>query len=189
MKPQHLIAAILFALFSPAHAEQDSPLEILIVTSTRTAQPLRQSLSHSTVITERDIQFSQAADVPSLLKNLAGIELYQSGGIGKQSSLFLRGTESDHVLILLDGVRINSATTGTTAIDQLMLDQIERIEVVRGNVSSLYGSEAIGGVIQIFTKRGKGEPGLNVSGGVGSHNTQRLAGGFGGEAGGAWTAG
>ena len=179
-----ILVVILCAVTSLAFAtEENGPLEILIVTGTRTAQPLKQSLSNVTVITQQDIQASQAVDVPSVLKNLAGVEYYQSGGVGKLSNLFLRGTESDHVLILLDGVRINSATAGTTAIDQLMLDQVERIEVVRGNVSSLYGSEAIGGVIQIFTKRGKGAPAFNVSGGVGSHNTQRLSAGFGGTTG------
>ncbi len=184
MKLQKTLAAILCAATSLACAtEENTPLELLIVTGTRIEQPLKQALSHSTVITQKDIQDSQAVDVPSLLKNLAGVEFDQSGGIGKVSGLGLRGTKSSHVLVLLDGVRINSATAGTTAIDQLMLDQIERIEVVRGNVSSLYGSDAIGGVIQIFTKRGKGEPAFNVSNGVGSHNTQRLAAGFGGEAG------
>jgi len=74
---------------------------------------------------------------------------------------------------LLDGVRINSATSGITSLENLMLDQIERIEVVRGNVSSLYGSEAIGGVVQIFTRRGRGAPSFNASAGAGSHGTQR----------------
>lgn len=158
-----------------------TPMELVIETPTRFAQPLDRSLLHATVISQQDIQNSQAVDVPSVLKNLAGVELYQSGGVGQQSSLFLRGTNSSHVLVLLDGVRINSATAGTTELDQLMLDQVDHIEVVRGNTSSLYGSEAIGGVIQIFTKRGKGEPAFNVSGGVGSHDTQRVAAGFGGE--------
>ncbi len=180
MKQQKLLAAILCAVTPLAYAATDA-LDEIVVTATRIAQPLKQSLIHTTVINQKDIQDSQAVDVPSVLKNLAGVEFYQSGGVGQQSSLFLRGTNSSHVLVLLDGVRINSATTGATAIDQLMLDQIERIEVVRGNVSSLYGSEAIGGVIQIFTKRGKGEPAFNASGGMGSHNTQRMAAGFGGE--------
>lgn len=182
MKQQKILAAILCAVTPLACAAADT-LDEIVVTATRVAQPLKQSLNSTTVITQQDIQASQAVDVPSMLKNLAGVEFYQSGGIGQQSSLFLRGTNSSHVLVLLDGVRINSATTGATAIDQLMLDQVERIEVVRGNVSSLYGSEAIGGVIQIFTKHGRGEPAFNASGGIGSHNTQRLAAGFGGEAG------
>lgn len=173
-------AALLCAVTPLAYAAADS-LDEMVVTATRTEQALTQTLSHATVISRKDIEDSQATDVPALLKNLAGVEVYQSGGIGKQSSLFLRGTNSSHTLVLLDGVRINSATTGATQIDQLMLDQIERIEVVRGNVSSLYGSEAIGGVIQIFTKRGRGAPSFNGSIGAGSHNTQRAAAAFGGE--------
>lgn len=167
----------------PGYAEE-IPVYIaddVVVTATRSAQPVPQSIAHVSVITQEEIRNSQAVDVPSLLRGLAGVEVYQSGGVGKLSSTFMRGTNSSHVLVLLDGVRINSATAGTTALDQLMLDQIERIEVVRGNVSSLYGSEAIGGVIQIFTKQGRGAAGFNVSAGAGSLNTQRLSAGFGGE--------
>ncbi|MEQ1813066.1 MAG: TonB-dependent receptor [Candidatus Nitrotoga sp.] len=194
-----LLAITLCAAISSTHAQTESapssevdtapqgdnelvvPMKIFIVTGTRIGQPLKQTLSHATVINQQEIQDSQATDVPSLLKNLAGIEFYQSSGIGKQASLFMRGTNSSHVLILLDGVRINSATTGATAIDQLMLDQIERIEVVRGNVSSMYGSEAIGGVIQIFTKRGRGEPAFSASVGAGSKQSRRISTGYGGQ--------
>ena len=183
MKQKLISVALSGAIAFPFSASAESPMELTIVTPTRTPQALDKTIADMTVLSAQEIRNSGAVDVPSLLKNLAGVEFYQSGGIGKQGSLFLRGTNSSHVLVLLDGVRINSATTGTTAIDQLMLDQVDHIEVVRGNVSSLYGSEAIGGVVQIFTKRGKGEPVFNVSGGVGSHNTQRLAAGFGGEAG------
>ena len=183
MKYKNLIAALLCAVTPFAYAETTETLDEVVVTATRVAQPLKQSLSHTTVITQQDIQASQAVDVPSLLKNLAGVEMYQSGGVGKQSSLFMRGTNSSHTLVLLDGVRINSATTGSTAIDQIMLDQVERIEVVRGNVSSVYGSEAIGGVVQIFTKHGKGAPSFNIGGGAGTYSTRKASAGFGGEAG------
>lgn len=183
MKLHYFLAAILCAAPSLAYAaEENTPLEILIVTGTRMSQPLKQALPHSTVITEQDIQASQAVDVPTLLRSLAGVEVVQGGGLGKQSSIFMRGTNSSHVLVLLDGVRINSATTGMTALEHIMLDSIERIEVVRGNVSSLYGSEAIGGVIQLFTKRGRGAPAFNASAGLGSHGTKRLAAGFSGSA-------
>lgn len=183
MKQKQLIAALLCAVTPLAYAEKTGTLDEVVVTATRVTQPLDQSLAHTTVIGQKEIRESQAVDVPSLLKTLAGVEVYQSGGVGKQSSLFMRGTNSSHVLVLLDGVRVGSATTGATAIDQLMLDQVERIEVVRGNVSSLYGSEGIGGVIQIFTRRGKGAPAFNASAGAGTHNTQRASAGFGGEAG------
>lgn len=181
MKLQKLLAAILCAATPLAYAAPDA-LDEIVVTATRLDQPLKQSLSSMTVITAQDIRNSQAPDIPTLMRNVAGVELSQNGGVGKTAGLFLRGTDSTHVLVLLDGVRINSATTGTTALDQLMLDQIERIEVVRGNVSSLYGSEAIGGVVQIFTRRGHGAPAANVSAGIGNQGTQRLSAGFGGVA-------
>jgi len=183
MKQKLAMIALFVATTIPFSAYADAPMEMLIETPARMPQSLDKTISDTTVIDEKTIRDSGVADVPSLLKNLAGMEFYQSGGMGKQGSLFLRGTNSSHVLVLLDGVRINSATTGATAIDQLMLDQVDHIEVVRGNVSSLYGSEAIGGVVQIFTKRGKGKPAFNASGGFGSHNTQRLAAGFGGATG------
>jgi vitamin B12 transporter len=176
-----IFAAVLCAVPSiVVHAAADERLAELVVTATRLEQPLNQSLSSTTVITGQDIHASQAPDVPTILRSVAGVEIDQGGGIGKTAGLFLRGTDSTHALVLVDGVRINSATTGYTAFDQLMLDQIERIEVVRGNVSSVYGSEAIGGVVQIFTKRGRGVPAGNISAGLGSQGTRRLSTGFGG---------
>lgn len=180
MKKNQILAAVLCAVAPLAYAESNAVLDEVVVTATRIPQNLNKSLASTTVITQADIQASQAADVPSILRGVAGVELAQNGGMGKTASLFLRGSNSTQVLVLLDGVRINSATTGTTSIQDLMLDQIERIEIVRGNVSSLYGSEAIGGVVQIFTKRGHGAPHLGLSGGVGSLGTQRASAGFGG---------
>jgi vitamin B12 transporter len=180
MKRKYLFTATLLAITPVAQAATDS-LDEVVVTASRTEQILSQTLAHTSVITRKDIEFSQATDVPTLLKSLAGVEIYQAGGIGKQSSIFMRGTNSSHTLILLDGVRINSASSGATAIDQLMLDQIDRIEVVRGNASSLYGSDAIGGVIQIFTRRGKGEPSFNAQAGTGSYGSRKLNAGFGGK--------
>ncbi|HEU0219344.1 MAG TPA: TonB-dependent receptor [Gallionella sp.] len=175
-----LSAALLSAACTHAYAVTDETLPDVVVTATRTAQPLATSLASVTVISREDIQRSQVVDVATILRGVAGVELSQNGGMGKSSSLFLRGSNSTQVLVLLDGVRINSATLGTTSLESLMLDQIERIEVVRGNVSSLYGSEAIGGVVQIFTKRGKGEPTFNVSGSLGGQSTRRASTGFAG---------
>ncbi len=181
MKPKRLITgALLGALSLPFAAYADTPMELLIVTPTRMPQPLDQTIADTTVLTQQDIRNSGAPDVPTLLRTLPGVEVVQTGGLGSQSSIFMRGTNSNQVLVLLDGVRINSATTGATALEHIMLDNVERIEVVRGNVSSLYGSEAIGGVIQIFTKQGHGAPAVNASVGVGSHDTQRLAAGYSG---------
>jgi len=157
-----------------------TPMQMLIVTPTRIPQPLDQTIADTTVLTQQDIRNSGAPDVPTLLRSLTGVEIVQTGGLGSQSSIFMRGTNSNQVLVLLDGVRINSATTGSTALEHIMLDNVERIEVVRGNVSSLYGSGAIGGVIQIFTKQGHGAPAFNASAGIGTHRTQRVSAGFSG---------
>lgn len=179
MKPKQLLVALLCAATPIAYAADDMLGEI-VVTATRIPQPLKQSLSSTTVITREDIRNSQATDVAAVLQGMAGVEINQSGGLGKTASLHIRGSNATHALILLDGVRIGSATSGVSAIQELMLDQIERIEIVRGNASSLYGSEAIGGAIQIFTKHGHGAPALNVSGGLGSQGVRRLSAGFGG---------
>jgi len=181
MKKYYLFGAFLCALTPLAHAATDVSLDEIVVTATRMDQPLKQTLSSTTVITQEDIKNSQITDVPTILRSVAGVEISQNGGTGKTSSVYLRGSNSTQVLVLLDGVRIGSATTGTTSIDQLMLDQVDHIEIVRGNVSSLYGSDAIGGVIQIFTKHGHGEPVFNASAGAGNLGTQRIAAGFGGK--------
>ncbi|MEO8343124.1 MAG: TonB-dependent receptor plug domain-containing protein, partial [Gallionella sp.] len=181
MKQKLITIALFGAIALPSVAYAESPMELVIVTPARMPQLLDKTIADTTVITEQDIRKSGAPDVPTLLRSLAGVEVVQSGGLGNVSSTFMRGTNSSHVLVLLDGVRINSATTGTTALEHIMLGSIERIEVVRGNVSSLYGSEAIGGVIQLFTRRGRGSPAFNASAGLGSHGTKRLAAGFSGE--------
>ncbi|MDD2776889.1 MAG: TonB-dependent receptor [Gallionella sp.] len=183
MQPK-LISLALFGAFTlPCAAFADTTtLDEVVVTATRTPQSLNKTLSDTTVLNEQAIRQSGAPDVATLLRAVAGVEVAQSGGLGANSSTFMRGTNSSHVLVLLDGVRISSATTGTTALEHLMLDNIARIEVVRGNVSSLYGSEAIGGVIQLFTKQGSGAPAFNASAGFGSHGTQKIAAGFSGAA-------
>lgn len=182
MKQKLIMIALSGAVVFPLASYAETPnLDEIVVTASRIPQPLAQTIAHTTVLNEQEIRKSGAPDVPALLRSLAGLEVAQSGGLGKLSGTFMRGTNSSHVLVLLDGVRINSATSGLTALEHIMLDSVSRIEVVRGNTSSLYGSEAIGGVIQLFTKRGHGAPAFNASGGLGNQNTLRLAAGFSGE--------
>lgn len=150
-----LVAGTLVSCF--ASTLQAADLDRIIVTTTRTAQTEDESLASVSVITRQDIERLQAHSVQDLLRGLTGITLSNSGGAGKITSLHMRGTESDHVLVLLDGIRLGSATSGIAAIQDLPIEQIERIEIVRGPRSSLYGSEAIGGVVQIFTRRGGGD--------------------------------
>ena len=173
--------AILIALLpSFALAQEDA----VVVTASRTQQRLRDAIPHTTVLTEKEIRDSQAVDLPSLLRSEAGFEMAQTGGVGSvPSPLSLRGSTSARTLVLIDGVRIEDAGVSSTALQHIMLDQVERVEIVRGNVSSLYGSNAVGGVIQVFTKRGKGEPAPSASVMAGSRNTSDVHVGYGGEVG------
>jgi vitamin B12 transporter len=167
-----LLAASLLAATMAVHAaesDQTPSLSTVIVTATRTSITTDEALSSVTVITRADIDRLQPASVRDLLVGLPGVAFAQSGGLGQQSSLFLRGTNSTHVLVLIDGVRIGAVGAGLPAFEQIPVDQIERIEIVRGPRSSLYGADAIGGVIQIFTRHGaqdgKLDPSLSLSAG------------------------
>lgn len=144
--------ALLFAT-SSVHAIEDRDRLTIEITGSRTAQTVDESLAPVTVIDRAQIDARPSASVTDLLRSTPGLNIVNNGGKGAQSSIFMRGTESDHTLILLDGVRIGSATTGTAAIQDIPLSQIERIEIIRGPRSSLYGSDAIGGVIQLFTRK------------------------------------
>ncbi len=145
-----------------------SALQPVVVSASRTEQRLQDALPATTLITRADIERAQALDVPTLLRQVAGVEVTQSGPAGTQSSVFLRGAESRHTLVLVDGVPVNNLNFSTATLEHLALSNIERIEIVRGNVSSLYGSAALGGVIQIFTRNGAGASGFNVSAQAGS---------------------
>jgi len=151
----------------------DSPVELepVIVTATRTAHTADETLAAVTVITRQDIERSQAQSVAEVLSGLPGIAIANNGGLGKATAVLLRGTEAGHVLVLVDGIKVGSATLGSLAFENLPLGQIERIEIVRGPRSSLYGSEAIGGVIQIFTRKGGGALTPSFSLGAGSYGT------------------
>ena len=135
-------------------AEQELPS--MLITSARQAEPRAQATAANTVFTRADIERLQARSVPELLRRVPGVQVSSAGGL---PSLSLRGTGTAQTLVLVDGQRIASATSGFARLDYLAIDNIERVEVIRGPRSSLYGADAIGGVIQIFTRRGK--PGIN----------------------------
>jgi vitamin B12 transporter len=135
-------------------AQSTAPaLDPVIVTANRIPQNLADALSDVQIINADDIARSAGASLTDLLRARAGIEISNTGGPGQPSGIFMRGTNSNHVVILLDGVRVNSATAGTTALEHIPLNQIERIEILSGPASSLYGADAIGGVIHIMTNR------------------------------------
>jgi vitamin B12 transporter len=178
--------AALALVFIPGfvHAQQAPEVDGVVVTASRVEQRIRDAIPHTTVLTEKDIRDSQAIDLPALLRTEAGFEAAQTGGVGAVfSPLSLRGSTSARVLVLVDGVRIEDNGVASTALQHIMLDQVERVEVVRGNVSSLYGSNAVGGVIQVFTKRGRGAQAASAKAMAGSRNTSDFQTGYGGEVG------
>lgn len=180
MQRTPLAAALLaaFAVSTHTWANPQLPaaeftLEEIVVTATRTARTADETLAAVSVITRKDIERSQAQSVQEVLAGQAGINITNSGGAGKSTGVFLRGTEDEHVLVLIDGIKVGSATTGKAAFQDIPVDAIERIEIVRGPLSSLYGSEAIGGVIQIFTRKGGGETTPVASFTLGSYGTRQ----------------
>jgi vitamin B12 transporter len=149
----HLLAALAAAASLPAFAEE-SPQDLgpIVVTADRAPVKASETLASVTVITREDIEKSQAPDLLTLLGRQAGIDVARTGGQGQASTVFLRGGNSTHALVLVDGVRVNPATQGAPDFAHLPLAQIERIEIVRGPRAALWGSDAIGGVIQVFTR-------------------------------------
>lgn len=161
-----LPAAVLLAASHPVLAQtQETELEPIVVTANRVARTAEETLTAVTVITRKDIERQQAQSVPELLRGLPGVSFANNGGPGKVTSLYLRGTTDGQTLVMIDGVKIGSATIGSAALQDIPVDQIERIEVVRGPRASLYGSEAIGGVIQVFTRKGATAPAISLSAG------------------------
>lgn len=176
------LAALLPALFAiPAHAQQLAALDTVVVTATRQALRTNEILSDVTVIETDEIRSAgPTATINELLARQPGIEINQKGGMGTDSSVFIRGSNSSHALVLVDGMRMGSTTLGVPAWGFIPLEQVDRIEIIRGSCSSLYGSDAIGGVIQIFTKRGEGPLQAFAEAGFGTWNTKALAAGFSG---------
>ena len=174
-----LVAGLSFLCVAAVPAAEDPPLTINI-TASRAPQSNVDTLASVTVIDRASIERRQARSVPDALRGVPGLGISSNGGRGKATSMFLRGTESDHVLVLVDGIRIGSVTLGQSAFQDIPIDLVERIEVVRGPRSSLYGADAVGGVIQIFTRKGGGPLTPRLSVGGGSHATQDYSAGLSG---------
>jgi vitamin B12 transporter len=170
---------LLFLILFPnlSQAAEPAPANSLppvVVTATRTEVPLNQLTTSVTVITAEDIRERQAELVLEVLRDVPGVEVVQTGSMGNTTSVFIRGSESDQVLVLIDGVEVNSTTLGAYNFANLTTENVERIEVLRGAGGTLYGSQAIGGVINILTKKGQGplEVGVSAQSGNGWTNRQ-----------------
>ena len=147
--------------------------EKTVITPTRTKQLLKNSGSSVSVITQKDIESRKTPLLLDVLRQAPGLEVTRTQGIGGTTSLFIRGASSAQTLVFVDGVRMNSPTTGAFDFANLTTDNIERVEILRGPQSTLYGSEAIGGVINIITKRGAGDTKVALGTEYGTHDTLR----------------
>ena len=164
---------------------KQAAIDPVFVTAARSAQPLAELIADVTTIGPEEIVRAGAQSLAELLARVPGVEIAMNGGPGSTSSVFLRGANRGHTLVLVDGLRIGSSTDGATAFEAIPLDQIDHIEILRGPASSLYGADAIGGVIQIFTRKSEGTLSANASAGYGTHGTGLASGGVSG-GGGSW---
>ncbi|MEI7515140.1 MAG: TonB-dependent receptor [Betaproteobacteria bacterium] len=177
--------AVAVAFFSTSGVAQtadgSTALQQVVVTAMRVEQPLADVLSSLTVISRKDIERSQAQSLADLLQGEAGFEFGRNGGPGAVTSFFLRGQDSINTVMLIDGIRAPVDQIGSLLVIDIPIQQIERIEILRGNASALYGDAAVGGVISITTRSGVGVPKAYGSGTLGARNTRELLLGYAGE--------
>ncbi|WP_341676010.1 TonB-dependent receptor [Niveibacterium sp. SC-1] len=178
MKP---IAAAVLAAFSAvptgafAVTPTETELDPVIVTATRQTERVSETLADVTVVSREEIERAGASTVLQLLARQPGVQTTMNGGPGTNSALYIRGASNAQSLVLIDGQRFGSATAGGASLQNLSLDQIDHIEILRGPASALYGSDAVGGVVQIFTRRGEGPVVFDGFAGIGRYNTQNYS--------------
>jgi vitamin B12 transporter len=183
---RHTAAPLLaFTLVSPAiPAFADPAIDTVVVTAARTPQRADEVIPDTTIISNEEIARAGAGSVADLLRRQRGIEIVRNGGLGASTSVFLRGANSNQVVVLIDGVRIGSSTTGAASWNAIPLSSIDHIEIVYGPLSALYGADAIGGVVQIFTRKSEGAPAFSASAGAGSYGASQVDAGVHGSTGG-----
>jgi vitamin B12 transporter len=168
--PATLLAVAAACACSAAVAQ--TALDPVVVTGTREPEPLARVAGDVVVIDAQRIRDSTADSLEDLLRREAGVQVSRSGGPGQVATVFIRGASASNTVVLIDGVRVGSATVGQVEFESIGLSQIERIEVLRGPASSLYGADAVGGVIQIFTRRGDGEPRVTANAAIGGYGSR-----------------
>ncbi len=178
-------AATCVSVASAQPAPPPALLDPVVVTASRSPQRLDQLIADVTVIGPEEIARAGAQSLADLLQRQPGVQIVTSGGPGSTTGVFLRGANAGQTLVLIDGLRVSSSSSGTTPFEAIPLDQIDHIEILRGPAASLYGSDAIGGVIQVFTRNGGGTFAANASAGYGTYNTSQFAAGASG-GGGPW---
>ena len=175
-----LACASICTMYS-AHSTAQTSLEPVVVIASGVEQPLSKVLPSASVITRADLDRSQAKTLVDALQGEPGFEFGRNGGPGGTTSIFLRGSDSKNIVVMIDGVRSQTDNLGSLQITDIPLSAVERIEILRGNAGALYGESAIGGVINIITKSGKGDPKANANLTYGSRNTSETAIGYSGE--------
>lgn len=180
IRPTLTVLAVAAALPSVTQAaEHEQPT--VVVTATRQVTRINEQLSDVTVLERADLDDAGQSTVAEILSRQPGLEYASNGGPGASSSVYMRGgANARHTVVLIDGMRVGSASLGQFSWSRLPVSQIERIEILRGPASALYGSDAIGGVIQIFTRRGEGPTRANVEAGMGTYGTRSVSAGVAG---------
>ncbi|MGK5081469.1 TonB-dependent receptor domain-containing protein [Janthinobacterium sp. HLX7-2] len=170
------LTSLALAIAAPAAFAQTTPdtFDPIVVTASRYSQHLSEVLSDTQTISAEEIAHSGASSLVDLLQKQRGIEVTRNGGAGSAASVFIRGANSTQNIVLVDGVRIGSSTVGTANWSALPLSSIDHVEIVYGPLSTMYGADAIGGVIQIFTKKGDGAARFSAFAGYGSNNTRQV---------------
>jgi vitamin B12 transporter len=183
--PVRFCASVLAVMAAfPVLAQAQATLKEVVVSATRTAIPLTDVVADVSIIDRATIERSGATGVADVLARQPGLEIGRSGGIGGTTSVFLRGGNSQHTAVYLDGVRLDAQSgSGGVAWESIPLAQIDRIEVLRGPAGAVYGSDAINGVIQLFTRKGEGAAAPYVGVGMGSHGLRKVEAGISGAAG------
>lgn len=175
--PRRLAPAVLLfglPLLCPSVASAyDGSLQPVVVTGTREPEALDRATSDIVVIDAETIRDTSADSLEDLIRRSTGMQLARNGGPGQSTGFFIRGASTNSTVVLVDGVRVGSATLGQAEFEALSLAQIERIEVLRGPASSLYGADAVGGVVQIFTRRGDGPMRFGAAGAIGGYGSRQ----------------
>ena len=168
-----ILIALCLNIFSSSLFAADVDLNPIVVIGNRQEQRLSDVMTSVSVITKKDIDRLKPQDIASLLQGQAGIEIVSTGGLGMQTSIFIRGSNSSQALLLVDGLKVSDEFSNATPLQNIPISQVDHIEILRGNASALYGPRAVGGVIQIFTKSNLNKKsGVDGSVSYGSRNTQ-----------------
>ena len=180
------LTSLALAIAAPAAFAQSTPdtFDPVVVTANRYPQHLSEVLSDTQTISSEEIARSGAGSLIDLLQKQRGIEVTRNGGAGTSASVFIRGANSNQNIVLVDGVRIGSSTLGTANWSALPLSSIDHVEIVYGPLSTMYGADAVGGVIQIFTKKGDGATRFSAFAGYGRDNTRQVEASVAGSTGG-----